>query len=67
MPAIERLLNYFQASERTHLRIAPGDIGEEVVGHFAFFRSEYQDRLWPIALAWLQHGQLAPDTPGTRL
>ena len=67
VPAIERLLNYFQASERTHLRIAPGDIGEEVVGHFAFFRSEYQDRLWPIALAWLQHGQLAPDTPGTRL
>ncbi|NMZ32604.1 alpha/beta fold hydrolase [Pseudomonas proteolytica] len=67
VPAIERLLNYFQASERTHLRIAPRDIGEEAVGHFAFFRSEYEDRLWPIALAWLQHGQLAADTPGARL
>ncbi|MGY2374703.1 alpha/beta hydrolase family protein [Pseudomonas sp. SDO524_S393] len=65
--AIERLLGYFVHSERTHLRIAPEDIGENDVGHFAFFRSAYQDRLWPIALAWLQHGELAPDTPGHRV
>ncbi|ARB29654.1 alpha/beta fold hydrolase [Pseudomonas tolaasii] len=65
--AIERLLGYFNASERTHLRIAPEDIGEKHVGHFAFFRSEYQDRLWPIALAWLQRGALAHDTPGRRV
>ena len=62
--AIERLLGYFDGCERTHLRIAPEDIGETQVGHFAFFRSEYQDRLWPIALAWLQNGQLAADTLG---
>ena len=62
--AIERLLGYFDNSERTHLRLAPEDIGEKRVGHFAFFRSEYQDRLWPIALAWLQNGQLAADTLG---
>ena len=62
--AIERLLGYFANSERTHLRIAPEDIGEKQVGHFAFFRSEYQDRLWPIALAWLQNGQLPADTLG---
>ncbi|SFB00393.1 alpha/beta fold hydrolase [Pseudomonas sp. NFPP24] len=62
--AIERLLGYFDGSERTHLRIAPEDIGENQVGHFAFFRSEYQDRLWPIAMAWLQNGQLAADTLG---
>ncbi|AKS06903.1 alpha/beta hydrolase [Pseudomonas trivialis] len=62
--AIERLLGYFDGSERTHLRIAPKDIGEKEVGHFAFFRSEYQDRLWPIALVWLQNGQLAADTLG---
>ncbi|WP_395609573.1 alpha/beta fold hydrolase [Pseudomonas sp. B22129] len=65
--AIERLLGYFNASERTHLRIAPEDIGEKHVGHFAFFRSEYQDRLWPIALAWLQQGALAQDTPGRQV
>ncbi|CRM65320.1 MULTISPECIES: alpha/beta hydrolase family protein [Pseudomonas] len=65
--AIERLLGYFENCARTHLRIAPEDIGEKAVGHFAFFRSEYQDRLWPIALQWLQKGELAPSTPGQRV
>ncbi len=65
--AIERLLGYFDGSERTHLRIAPEDIGEKEVGHFAFFRSQYQDRLWPIALAWLQRGELANGTPGRQV
>jgi predicted alpha/beta hydrolase len=67
VPAIERLLGYFTGSHRTHLRIHPEDIGEEEVGHFAFFRSPYQATLWPIALAWLQNGELAPDTPGRRV
>ncbi|NWD95826.1 alpha/beta hydrolase, partial [Pseudomonas reactans] len=62
--AIERLLGYFDNSERTHLRITPEDVGEKEVGHFAFFRSEYQDRLWPVALAWLQNGRFAEDTLG---
>ncbi|MNP10437.1 Alpha/beta hydrolase family protein [compost metagenome] len=64
IPAIERLLGYFTASTNTHLRITPEDIGEQEVGHFAFFRSAYQATLWPIALSWLQNGELAPDTPG---
>ncbi|PNB73726.1 alpha/beta hydrolase [Pseudomonas sp. GW456-E7] len=67
VPAIERLLNYFTGSTNAHLRIHPEDIGEEEVGHFAFFRSPYQATLWPIALAWLQNGELAPDTPGRRV
>ena len=50
-----------------HLRIAPQDIGEQQVGHFAFFRSAYQATLWPIALTWLQTGALAPDTPGRQV
>ena len=62
--AIERLLNYFSHAPKTHLRIDPQDIGEQQVGHFAFFRSAYQATLWPIALTWLQTGELAPDTPG---
>lgn len=65
--AVDRLLGYFKNSERTHLRIAPQDIGEKEVGHFAFFRSQYQDRLWPIAMAWLQQGELAHGTPGHRV
>ena len=65
--AIERLLGYFDGSQCTHLRVAPEDIGEKVVGHFAFFRSEYQDRLWPIALLWLQKANCPANTPGSRL
>ncbi|PQO96746.1 alpha/beta hydrolase [Pseudomonas frederiksbergensis] len=67
IPAIERLLGYLTGSTNTHLRITPGDIGEEEVGHFAFFRSAYQATLWPIALSWLQTGELAPNTPGRRV
>ena len=64
IPAIERLLAYFTGSDRTHWRITPEDIGQKEVGHFAFFRSECQATLWPIALSWLQTGELPPDTPG---
>ncbi|MGY2202557.1 alpha/beta hydrolase family protein [Pseudomonas gingeri] len=62
--AIERLLGYFTSSERTHLRIAPEEIAETEVGHFAFFRSQYQEKLWPIALHWLRKGELMAQTPG---
>lgn len=64
IPAVERLLGYLENAAKTHLRIEPQDIGEQQVGHFAFFRSAYQATLWPIALTWLQTGALAPDTPG---
>ncbi|MFJ2714628.1 alpha/beta fold hydrolase [Pseudomonas sp. NPDC087346] len=67
IPAIERLLDYFSNAAKTHLRIEPQDIGEQQVGHFAFFRSAYQATLWPIALTWLQTGELAPDTPGRQV
>ena len=63
--AIERLLNYFSASDRQHLRIDPADIGEAAIGHFAFFNSRFQKSLWPIALHWLQKGTLQDGTPGT--
>ena len=65
--AIERLLGYFSRSANTHLRIDPQDIGEQQVGHFGFFRSPYQATLWPIALSWLQHGELTPDHPGRQV
>ena len=64
MAAIDRLLSYFSASPRTHLRIQPQDIGETAIGHFAFFHSRFQGSLWPIALQWLQRGELNGDVPG---
>ena len=64
VPAIERLLDYFTGSRRTHWRIAPGDVGAEAIGHFAFFHSRFQHTLWPVARAWLATGDLPPGTPG---
>ncbi|MBM3107523.1 alpha/beta fold hydrolase [Pseudomonas sp. P66] len=65
--AIERLLSYCASSSPSHLRIAPADIGEAQIGHFAFFHNRFETRLWPIALQWLQHGQLADGAPGRLL
>lgn len=67
VPAIERLLGYFKASARTHLRIAPHEIDETSVGHFAFFHSRFQAQLWPIALGWLREARLPAQAPGQRV
>ena len=64
VPAVERLLRYFTGSALTHLRIAPTQIGQPAIGHFAFFHSRFEDSLWPIALAWLKSGALRTDGPG---
>ncbi|HEV3427167.1 MAG TPA: alpha/beta fold hydrolase [Paraburkholderia sp.] len=64
VPAIERLLSYFTRAPRTHLRIAPAQIGVKEIGHFAFFHSRFENHLWPLALHWLRTGTLAPQTPG---
>ena len=63
--ATERLLAYLHGSERRHLRVAPGDIAAGEIGHFAFFHERFRESLWPIALAWLQLGQIPADGPGT--
>jgi predicted alpha/beta hydrolase len=65
VPAIERLLGYFTGSALTHLRIAPGQIGQPAIGHFAFFHSRFEDSLWRIALAWLKSGALPKGGPGS--
>lgn len=62
--AVERLLAYFEASPRTHLRIAPADVGASAIGHFAFFHSRFEASLWPLALAWLRAGRLPEGVPG---
>ncbi|QXH47736.1 alpha/beta fold hydrolase [Pseudomonas xanthosomatis] len=62
--ATERLLAYLHAGERRHLRVAPGDIAVGEIGHFAFFHERFRHSLWPIALGWLQAGQLADPVPG---
>lgn len=56
--AIDRLLARFRHSAGTHLRIAPAAVGEAQIGHFAFFHSRFEATLWPLALHWLQSGEV---------
>ena len=62
--ATERTLSHFTGSPRTHLRIAPADIGEPAIGHFAFFHTRFAHSLWSVPLAWLSAGRLPPAHPG---
>jgi predicted alpha/beta hydrolase len=65
--AVERLLAYFSESKRTHLRISPQSLGERAIGHFGFFHSRFQQKLWPIPLEWLRSGRIPAGSPGTIL
>jgi predicted alpha/beta hydrolase len=56
VPATDRLLALYTASDRQHLRIAPADVDAPAIGHFAFFHRRFEATLWPIALAWLREG-----------
>ena len=56
-PALDRLLDYFTGSERHHLRLAPAEIGQARIGHFAFFHERFHDTLWPLASDWLRTGE----------
>lgn len=62
--AVERLLAYFGHSPRTHLHLAPADIGVAAIGHFAFFHDRFRAVLWPIARAFLDEGHLPDACPG---
>ncbi|MDZ3995455.1 alpha/beta fold hydrolase [Pseudomonas sp. Teo4] len=57
--ATERLLGYLKHTERLHLRLAPVDISVDEIGHFAFFHDRFREGLWPIALEWLQRGEVS--------
>lgn len=35
-------------------RIAPAEIGVERIGHFGFFRPQFQQTLWPLVMNWLE-------------
>jgi len=64
IPATERLLAYYTGSRRTHLRISPASIAEPSIGHFPFFNSRFEEKLWHIPLTWLRSGTVDPGWPG---
>jgi len=55
--ALDRLLNYFRRSQRTQVTIRPQSVGEEKIGHFAFFHERFRPTLWDDALQWLVSGR----------
>ncbi len=65
VPAIDRLLNYYTGSDRHHLRLAPSAIGQDAIGHFAFFHKRFRESLWPIAWDWLFAQKLPSQLPGS--
>jgi len=64
IPAVERLLAYFSDSPRTHLRISPQSIFEPEIGHFGFFKSRFEQKLWQVPLEWLKSGRIPASFPG---
>ncbi len=56
--ALDRLLAYFTSSRRVHVRISPESIGEESIGHFAFFHDRFKTTLWQQSLDWLISGNI---------
>lgn len=62
--ATERLLSYYKSSNRHFLHLKPEAVGEDAIGHFAFFHDRYRTKLWPIALHWLSQAELHPSVAG---
>jgi predicted alpha/beta hydrolase len=49
----DSLLRLYASAPKKSIRLAPSDIGVERIGHFGFFRSEFEQSLW--------HGLLLPE------
>jgi predicted alpha/beta hydrolase len=67
VPAVERLLAYFSNSPRTHLRFSPQSIAEPAIGHFGFFNSRLEQKLWQVPLEWLKFGRIPTDCVGVSI
>ena len=51
---IESLHSFYSGAPRTMHRFAPADIGVSRIGHFGFFRPQFQGTLWTRLTAWLE-------------
>jgi predicted alpha/beta hydrolase len=52
-PAVEALLGFFKRADIEHRAIAPADVGQKALGHFAFFRRS-QSAQWDQVVTWLE-------------
>lgn len=58
--ALRRLLTYFRHCRRTIALIPPDAVGEDSIGHFAFFHERFRPSLWEDAFQWLAQGTRNP-------
>jgi predicted alpha/beta hydrolase len=45
----QNLINLYANAPRTFERIAPADLKVKRIGHFGFFREQFNQTLWPRA------------------
>lgn len=57
LPAIERGLSYYRNSRCAHVRLSPGELGLERVGHFDLFHERHRQGFWQATLAWIGEGR----------
>jgi len=53
LPGTQVLLDLYRQAPRKIERLSPIDFGVERIGHFGFFRQQFSQTLWPLALARL--------------
>jgi len=51
--SIRSLHELYASAPIEYRRIAPRDIGVERIGHFGFFRPQFERTLWPLVPQWL--------------
>ena len=52
--SIRTLHGFYTAARIDFRRIAPGDVGARRIGHFGFFRPQFEQTLWPMVSRWLR-------------
>lgn len=50
---IESIHGFYAGAPKTMKRIAPQDVHEKRIGHFGFFRKNFEPTLWPQVSTWL--------------
>ena len=52
--AVDALHAAYGAARVERRHVAPADVGERYIGHFAFFAPRSRETLWPYPLGWLR-------------
>jgi predicted alpha/beta hydrolase len=57
--SIDSLHGFYRNASVERFHIAPDDVGARRIGHFGFFRPQFQSTLWQRALDWLEQRALS--------